>query len=175
MNFPFYNRAFIAVCLDAKIKQQIQELIRSLNYPSMRWVPNDNLHMTLNFLGKLSTDSIPALVERLNQIASVQKSFIVESSSVVIRPVGHKHTVIALEIKSSSELISLVSQIQEKETPSFWGHITLGRMSHRLMLVDSLPTTGYKIKVEEFALLYSSQTPEGNIYTPLARFTMRDL
>ena len=65
-------RAFIAIEIPPEIHQAIEDetapLRVALNASLMRWVPLDNIHLTLKFLGDVS----PANVELLSQMLGVE-------------------------------------------------------------------------------------------------------
>ena len=67
-------RAFIAIEIPDKVKQAIQEVHNRLKpldaKQSLRWVPPENLHMTLAFLGETEPKTIARIGEELDQVLS---------------------------------------------------------------------------------------------------------
>ena len=64
-------RAFIAVELPTELRQRIGETTAGLQReigPLVRWVPVQNMHLTLKFLG----DVAPSHVEMLSQMVSAE-------------------------------------------------------------------------------------------------------
>ena len=61
-------RAFIAIELNAQLQSQLAEIIRQLKSPqtaAVRWVAAQNIHLTLKFLGEISTANLQMLTSRL--------------------------------------------------------------------------------------------------------------
>lgn len=60
-------RLFVAVDLPAAIKDELAALIdkQRLSLPDAKWVPRDNLHLTLSFLGEVRDERVDEIVEAL--------------------------------------------------------------------------------------------------------------
>ena len=70
-------RLFIGIDLSASIKQtivQFQSELRGFGVNGS-WKSLDNLHITLEFLGEIELDKIPAITETLTKVACNYKSF----------------------------------------------------------------------------------------------------
>ncbi|MCO5387146.1 RNA 2',3'-cyclic phosphodiesterase [Desulfosporosinus sp.] len=70
-------RLFIGVDLPAEIKQDLLEFQSELRLLGVNgsFKSQDNLHITLEFLGELDASRIPALTETLSRVASNYKPF----------------------------------------------------------------------------------------------------
>ncbi len=67
-------RLFVAIALPAAIKDELGALIESQRgaLPTAKWVPRENLHLTLSFLGEVSEERVDAIVTALaNAVAGV--------------------------------------------------------------------------------------------------------
>ncbi len=62
-------RSFIAVNIPSEIQNAVARSIlplqRILSKPLVRWVPFDNVHLTLKFLGDVSPDNLARLADAL--------------------------------------------------------------------------------------------------------------
>ena len=85
MNKINEKRVFIAIPIGAVIKP-IQPLLKSKftrNYENIKWIPSENIHLTLNFAGNISIHYIPILIQSLKKDI-IQNSFklVIESNGV---------------------------------------------------------------------------------------------
>jgi 2'-5' RNA ligase len=65
-------RLFVAVTLGESIESQARAALERLKglAPRARWVPPENLHLTLSFLGEVEAERVPALAEALQRVGS---------------------------------------------------------------------------------------------------------
>ncbi|MFH1780744.1 MAG: RNA 2',3'-cyclic phosphodiesterase [Candidatus Nealsonbacteria bacterium] len=76
------HRIFIAINLPEKIKKQLaeyQQKIEGLFQQSapIRWTKEDNLHITLEFLGNLSDDEVMKVCQETEEFAKNHQPFII--------------------------------------------------------------------------------------------------
>jgi 2'-5' RNA ligase len=142
------NRIFIAINLPVEIKkqlvieqQEIDRLFTEIN--PIRWTKQDNLHITLLFIGQISKEELANIVEIVNQIQSKYSSFSLELDEIIYGPRGNYDfdskivpRMIWVNIKQSKELFSLQKELQQKiktqnneHKDKFSAHITLGRIN----------------------------------------------
>lgn len=129
------SRLFIAVDFSPLVKKQLINLINTLKQdcPGVKWVGENNLHLTLKFLGHTTVDPqkiADILKTYLNQIKPFEINFGKLEAFV-------KHNVIIyFEIEPSQPLKFLLSIVDKccgqlgfaKETRSYLPHVTLGRI-----------------------------------------------
>jgi RNA 2',3'-cyclic 3'-phosphodiesterase len=61
------KRLFLAIPLNEKLKNTIAEKQRLIN-TSLKWIPPENLHITLHFFGKTEEDAILPLIEKISKV-----------------------------------------------------------------------------------------------------------
>jgi len=182
-------RAFIAVEIPPEIHKAIESktaLLRAaLDGSLVRWVPTENIHLTLKFLGDVS----PANVEMLSQMLSVEVSqhstFVLKFGGLGAFPNPRRPRVIWIGIQAPAELEALQHGIEATtatlgyptEERPFSPHLTIGRVKQtagsagiqkiRSALeetkVGALGTT----QVSAVHLLKSDLKPSGAVYTRL--------
>lgn len=177
-------RLFFAVQLESDFHQAVSKLITQLRKESwghrIRWTRPENLHLTLRFIGRAKPSVVPLLTDiTLETIKSISP-FIVETNSVHIFPSLDKPYVVALKIMSNNALVELAEKIEEgsvaagfkREKRNFLPHITLGRVAHRPVVINSEKycLENNNFKVDKFFLLNSEKNERGNFYVSLKEF-----
>lgn len=185
-------RYFIAIDLNEDIKKRIGELIERLKPSpmSVKWVKQENLHITVKFLGEVNKLSqIDKVKEILRDIASRMVPFHLNLSGTGFFPDEKRPRVLWVGIKESDELLWLFSEVDKRlsligfseEKRGFSGHVTIARFKdlHRAgELIKDIST--YKdidfgsIGVKEIILMESILRPEGAIYKCVERFSFKE-
>jgi len=68
-------RLFVASTLPVEIKDFLQQQAQVYNHPSVRLIPEQNLHLTLFFIGNTSTTALPGIKEILQKIVAEHHAF----------------------------------------------------------------------------------------------------
>ncbi|HEY61874.1 MAG TPA: RNA 2',3'-cyclic phosphodiesterase [Anaerolineae bacterium] len=134
-------RAFVAIdlpndvrhCLD-KISSDLQS--NMLGIP-IRWVPVNNIHLTLKFLGDVSINNIDVLKQILDSEVKSLIPFEISIGGIGAFPNLKRPRVIWISVEAPSELLSLQRGIEAQTTRlgyrpdkrPFSAHLTLGRVS----------------------------------------------
>lgn len=132
-------RAFIAIDLDAGLKETLRDLVRGLTplAPNVRWVQASGMHLTLKFLGEISEDQAVAVGHALATIASVSPRFPFRIRGLGCFPPGRSAPrVIWAGVVDEPRLLSVHKAIEsaclrlgfEAEPREFRPHLTLGRV-----------------------------------------------
>lgn len=134
-------RSFIAVDLpeemhDAltKTSDQLQEMLDGL---PIRWVPIENIHLSLKFLGDVSEKNIPMLKEILQAEAFSHTTFEISVGGFGVFPNVIRPRVIWVGVEAPDELINLQRRIDVEtarlgyapDQRDFTPHLTFGRVS----------------------------------------------
>lgn len=175
-------RLFIAIELPEEVKRILGRLRTDI--PGARWVPMEQLHLTLSFLGEVDEITAKLLTEELASIDA--PGFDLRFSGTGCFPNRRQPRVLWVGLEPEpllSNLASLVRKavlscdIYQDERP-FSAHITLARLKlpasrEAGAFLDQpqnneLPT----VAVREFILFQSLLTPQGAIHTPLKSFPL---
>jgi RNA 2',3'-cyclic 3'-phosphodiesterase len=141
------KRVFLAVNLPENIKQEIAQEQGEIDnlFPEgmgpdlIRWTKQDNVHITLLFLGSLKEETILQLSNVIRKITEGQKKFSLRLEKIAYGPPGKiPPRMIWLYLKENQELEKLAKEIKRKvlqdgilrkdDKKSFSPHITLARI-----------------------------------------------
>lgn len=182
-------RAFIAIQIPAAIQGAIQEqtsdLRRALGSALIRWVPPQNIHLTLKFLGDISPANVALLTQMLTQEAKQYPPFDIRVSGIGSYPTSRRPRVIWIGIHAPAVLASLQHGIESTsarlgyapEYRAFSPHLTIGRVKQNVSQTEMLKirsalegtTVGElgSARIDSVHLYKSDLQPGGPIYTRL--------
>jgi RNA 2',3'-cyclic 3'-phosphodiesterase len=184
-------RAFIAIVLPEPIQQGLERLIQQLNairITGVRWIPPQNIHLTLKFLGETARSDLKTLEALLNHSVKNFTPFDITLSGVGAFPNPRRARIVWAGVQSPPELSQLQKNIESQTTvigiPSeerpFSPHLTFGRVNKNITppelaaLAAALskinPHEVGRFTVDHFTLYRSDLRSAGAVYTPLARF-----
>jgi len=181
-------RLFIAIQIPQDLRQEIALWMKALAQlipdpkGRLHWVKENQLHLTLKFLGETREDQVQPLRQALKAVAAVHAGF-----SMRLTKVGHfGGRVVWLGIETGTkETAALAGSIEDgcqmlgfvRESRAFNPHITLARSKFNpgtLRLADLPHPITQKIfgpfTVFEVGLIQSTLTPQGAIYKTLEKF-----
>lgn len=171
-------RTFIAVELPLDIKEKIAKTTQPLQNLKLdaNWVKNQNLHLTLKFLGEIKEAELDKITEIIDKTAKSFKAFRTGLGTFGFFPNEKRPRVFFIEAETKNvlesiaeALESLLEKIGFKKEGRFKSHITLARMKSSAN-IESLKSEIDKITfkeeflVKEIALFKSALTSGGPIY-----------
>ena len=165
------TRLFIAVELPDEVRKNIIELINELKSSgaAVKWVAEENLHITLKFLGWVEDRKIDGVIELTAKAVSGSGGFKASFEGLGTFPPGKSPRVVWVGVKEGDEeLKKLAVSLGEK---SFNSHVTIGRIKDKKG-VDVLKEkmSGFKevkfgeVRVGSVGIMKSTLTPKGPIY-----------
>ena len=193
---PEKIRSFIAIELSKEIHEELSKIIDGLKSikGNIRWMKPGNIHLTLKFLGGLSSEEIETVKRVMDEAVSDFKGFELSLGGLGGFPRLEHPRVIWIGIEKGGEEsenlnkkieASLVKEGFEREERQFHPHLTLGRVKQikdksgfkksieqikdgsHLSVSRSLGGESAKMDVTHLTLFQSTLTPKGSIYTPL--------
>ena len=181
-------RAFIAVEIPLEIRQAVYKATAGLQEkisPLIRWVPLENMHLTLKFLGDISPSSLDMLSQMLRAETELFNCFDLQLTGLGSFPNLKRPRVIYIGIQAPAAMETLQRGIEsasrrlgyESEERGFSPHLTIGRVKQNVtsteqqtirraleaMTVDFLGTA----RVDSIHLYKSDLRPTGSVYTRL--------
>ena len=187
-------RSFIAIVLPDSIQEQLDGIIARLkgSLPGgVRWVPTNNIHLTLKFLGDVSPTNMQTLMTILRAEVSRQKAFSITIAELGAFPSPRRPRVLWIGVSAPPQLSSLVRLVESEtrklgDTPEvrpFSPHLTLGRVSQNTtppqvrQIADALAEMNVgqlgQADVREVVLFKSVLTPKGAEYTALLKVPLQ--
>jgi len=132
-------RSFIAILLDEAVRGAIAAELDHLKplARSVAWVPPQNLHLTLKFLGELEAEALQAVKEGLAEGASKAEPFTLTFRGLGTFPGLARPRVIWVGVaQGARECQALQARVDEalarrglpKEARSYTPHLTIGRV-----------------------------------------------
>ena len=182
-------RAFIAVNLSPEILERIDQVsldlrARMKDIP-VRWVPVENIHLTLKFLGNVSTANLEILKDILGKVVSSHSECDISVGGIGAFPKPHNPRVIWVGMEVPQELVTLQHNIEietarlgySREYRPFSPHMTFGRVSRNASAQDvhaiAEVLENYKVgflgatRLKTVYLYRSDLKPDGAVYTPI--------
>jgi RNA 2',3'-cyclic 3'-phosphodiesterase len=173
-------RAFISLPVAPEVVENIvacqQELAKKAG-EAVRWTPQDQIHLTLQFLGNIAAGEVEELKPRL---APLPTSLRLRAQGIGAFPSVRNPRVIwvglAGDIDELKNLQSAVEKATErKEERPFHPHLTIGRVREgqrsRANLDPWKDTPFGEWEIHELLLMQSKLSPKGATHSVLARFT----
>jgi len=182
-------RAFIALDLSSEISQRLDQISSDLKKrmpPNVvRWVPAQNIHLTLKFLGDVSTANLESLQKMIQIEGENVPPFDLSVGSVGAFPNVHRPRVVWVGVTAPETLPALQHGIEMSanrlgyplEERPFSPHLTLGRVNRNISPTDlqhvEQALSGYNVgfigavHLTAVHLYRSDLTPQGAHYTRL--------
>lgn len=183
-------RSFIALELSNEIHQQLERVIAELKamapQHAVRWVSATNIHLTLKFLGDVSTSNLEVLKKMIMVESSLYAPFDISVGGLGAFPSIHRPHVIWVGVSAPETLTALQHSIEHSaarlgyppENRAFSPHLTLGRMTRNAPAADigqiGQVLRGYNIgflgavRIQAVHLFRSVLSPQGAHYTRLS-------
>ena len=173
-------RLFIAIEIPAEVKKILSTLRRDI--PGVRWVPPEQLHLTLLFLGEVAPENLDRLCTALAAITIAPFTLTFDRTGCFPRPTAPR--ILWAGIKPQPALSRLVHLAREAaaecgvivEEKPFSPHITLARIKHPnpcpVNDYSGRPITDKKLSVpvDRFILYQSTLTQQGAIHEAIRAF-----
>lgn len=178
-------RLFVAADLPEEAREKLEEIATGI--PGADWVPADQYHLTLRFLGDQDDNTFGIIRDGLG-------SLVAPSFHAAFRGIGHfplrgEPEVLWTGVEKNEELMSLRHKVEsllaskgvERDGRKFHPHVTLARIREsrgewvaRYIVQHSLFSLS-EIPVQSFSLFSSRLTPEGSIHTREGFYPLRGL
>jgi 2'-5' RNA ligase len=186
------QRLFVAAWPDASTRRELAGILERLREPEadVKWVPPENLHLTLRFLGDVDAASVPGLEACLAEVIAPAAPFAMRYEKLgTFPPRGAARVIWAGLAEGARELAALAVRVEKAllaggflssaEKRPFRAHLTLGRprtargSAPLRDLLEKLSFRSGTHLLEEVTLVESRLTPRGAVYNNVAVFPLR--
>jgi RNA 2',3'-cyclic 3'-phosphodiesterase len=176
------NRLFVAIAMPEQIRPQLAALSGGL--PGARWVSEDNLHLTLRFIGEVHRGVMDDVADALDRVR-------LPPFQLVLEGLGHweakgKARVVWIGVRPEPALNALQKRIEqvliaaglEPERRRFRPHITLARLRDApdewvvRYIQQHSPFSLPAFEVDSFTLFRSYLKREGSVYQAEAEYPL---
>lgn len=177
-------RSFIALPIPHETANELGDVAAKMSYQdksgAVRWVDQENYHITLAFLGEQEESELETLAEQLDQTL-IQPEF--EGIFTHLSPFPETRPKLLAAMLAKTDPVrqvyqQVISAIKSADMlydkRKFFPHVTLGRYRH-----SKKPYTGtipmnvtYECRFEEVVLYESVLTSSGAEYEPIYRYPL---
>ena len=183
-------RSFIAIELPADVRAElasIEEKLKVRRHLFVKWVDLEIIHLTLKFLGSVSGETIPEIVEAMSLVAQPVSPFTLQIGGTGAFPNWQRPQVVWVGVGGEmGRLTTLQGELEAAlsllgfppESRPFSPHLTLGRLRERVTPEDRRRfglwaqsvkfEASLSFEVNAVRLMKSQLTSSGPIYSQLA-------
>jgi 2'-5' RNA ligase len=163
-------RLFVAAWPPAEVVDHLARLLPRPPTAGVRWVPPENWHVTLRFLGRCDPGEAAAALDRLTTPparAEAGPALVALGRSVLCVPVA------GLEHLAAAVVAATAGIGQPPQPRAFHGHLTVARIDGRrsAAALGRIPVEA-RFGVGEVVLVASDTRPEGAVYHRLGSWAL---
>lgn len=188
-------RSFIAIELPGELKRalvQLQEQLKTGSQIPVKWVDPNSIHLTLKFLGDISTGITGQITQAMEKACQGMRPFYLEVGEPGVFPNVNRVNVVWVGLRGEVDKLkqlqqsidsSLVTLGFQRESRTFTPHLTLARVRDRAApeerrnLGQLVASTGFEtncgLEINSVQLMRSQLTREGAIYSRINTVTLQ--
>ena len=183
-------RTFIAIKIipEEKLVTFFRKVKKEFSDESIKWVDENNFHLTLRFLGETSKEQVEKVNRSLEKIAHQTENFSIKLSGVGYFKNKRMPKVLFINIREIQNLKNITGFIEaevgraafELENKAFNPHLTLGRIKFLknrdkfIQLVNDWKEVEFQtINVNEVIFYQSILSSREPVYKPLGKFELK--
>ncbi len=175
---------FVAVDIDEAARRActaVADRLRASGFPA-RWVPPENYHLTLAFIGSVELERVETIAAALHGVAPRIAPMRIPLDTVGAFPQAKRARVVwvgpAKAVRAFASACVAVRNALEPLGFSFEAHddahVTLARADGRAALPAVAPPRGIVVRADTLTLYRSITAAEGAKYVPLERARLRE-
>lgn len=174
-------RCFFAVPLADGAREALMQASAGLREETpdgrVRWVPPENLHLTLRFLGDVAGSRLEALLAGVREAVAAVPRFGCRLGAITGLPAASRARVVTASVEPEPALLELHARLTDAlakrgipaEERRFRPHVTLGRVRRPPLRIPPSPAAvaAGRIAVDRVVLFRSELLAEGARYTEI--------
>ena len=180
-------RVFVGVPVGAAVAERISAVRNEFGGEAVRWVPAENLHLTLKFLGDVEEAQVVSIRSALREALAGTAGFGVTARGLGVFPDARRPRVLWIGL-AAPELAQLAGRVDraleplgvERASTRFRPHATIGRwrrpeppgVSLREELTRWCDREFGEFRMDAVTLFRSTLRPAGATYSPLEVFRL---
>jgi 2'-5' RNA ligase len=178
-------RLFVAIEVSDEAKDAIEDAIGRwrVEFPKARWVPSENWHVTVKFLGQTYPRLVGWVHDRVGEVAGSLIAFPMRLTTLGAFPSPGRARVLWAGLDDRAGRMAEVAHALDAalarefkpETRAFSPHLTVARSDPPLRLPDGFagaPLEPIECRVDRVVLFRSHLRRPAPIYEPLASFPL---
>ena len=175
-------RLFIAVALPENLKVALREYQSYYTGEGIRFIPEENLHLTLHFIGDTLPEKLPDLIENLIAVRNRNMGFTLKFQETAPGPKLSSARLIWARFQEHPAFDQLATELCRvtEAAPGAFGkfipHITMARFRKDLPKPRELPVIREAnipdLQVQSFALWQSELKSPHPVYSILEQFSL---
>lgn len=184
-------RTFIAIPMPFLVKQQVSLFTVSLQahlkrhfpeaLPYIRWIKQENLHVTLRFLGSITPEQVNFIKEHAEPVIRNTRPFKTVFTTLVAFPSFDEPQIIALAPHPQPPIIALAYKMEDiakecglaAEKQPYQPHLTIARIDRKTRVNwKNINAPKVRLAVEDIFLFQSKLGDEASVYEQLAAFPL---
>ncbi len=182
-------RLFLAFELPEEVKDElarISEELMNIIPRGIKWVEPENMHITLQFLGDVSSADVKILDEYFSSLLDTVTEFDIENPVIEAVPAKNPRVIWVHYESNNKRIFSLPGKIRSMADDLGYSldkkplklHATLGRVKSPVELSQIAEMLSFKPAINEMTInrvtLYKSVLqPEGPVYTALGSYDLQ--
>ena len=181
-------RSFISMDLPLSLRHELSGYAKLIagqdKHQKIRWLPPENYHLTLVFLGEIESAILSGLQFALEQKLEAGECVPLTISAITPFPFSRPRIAAAL-VERTAEMLRLQSDVANcvrkygitPERRRFVPHVTLGRLIQRTRKTIDFQARNILFSgiADSVTLFQSELTPDGAIHMALAEIPLRTL
>ena len=184
------KRLFTAIKItpDPGFLDQLHDIQSQLGHEKIRWVEEQNIHITLKFFGATEEAKIPLITQILQDVAAGTNGFSFSLKKLGVFGSSYDPWVVWAGIEPFSEIASLMNIIRNKmdaagfeaDRQNVVPHLTLGRIKFlkdkplfQKVMDQNREISSAEMVVDRYILFESILKKEGPTYVALQSFGLR--
>ena len=175
-------RLFVAVEVPGDVRSVVADAIEPFRarYPKARWVPAENQHVTVKFLGRTWPRLVEWVKEGIGEVARVHASFETRVEGVGAFPSARRARVLWAGLDDAgSRFVAIAGALDEAlagafvpEPRAFTPHLTVARFDPAVWLDEPPLIRSEPFAVDRLVLFESHLRRPAPVYEPLGAFPL---